>query len=170
MEPDKEVVDLSGACVAAVQNAVGVELDFTQDTLPVLDHYATLVGSPKTEVVSLLAPMCGAYFGEVLRRHLGDGRWIAPSADYSQWRLKFELCSLEINPIGVAVEVLTDSDAPDWGAVLWTDATERALVERALDVYGAVRALDYYTFGVRFEAVEQAHQALSRHTAGKRLN
>lgn len=170
MEQDNEVVDLAGACVAAVQNAIGVELDFTQDTLPVLDHYAALVESPRTEVISLLAPMCGAYFGEVLRRHLRDGRWITPSADHSKWSLRFGLCSLEINPIGVAVEVLTDADAPDWGAVLKTETTERALVERALDVYGEVRTLDYYTFGVRFEAVEQAHQALRRQAATKGLN
>ena len=160
MELPQEVIDLSGACVAAVQNAVGVELDFSQDTLPVLDHYASMVESPTDEVISLLSPMCGAYFGEVVRRHLQDGRWLCPEDDYSLWRLQFEQCVLEFNPIGTAVEVLLKADAAGWFAHLQSEPGNRATVARALEVYGSVRELDYYSFGVRFEAVEQAHGSL----------
>ena len=169
MESPKEVVELVGACVAAVRNAVDVELDFTQDTLPFLDHYAGLVDSPKNEIISLVGPMCGAYFGEVLRHHFGDGHWMTPAPEYPSWRLKFDLCSLMFNPVGIAVEVLAKADAAEWGAHLTTDVGERAVAEQALKVYGDVRDTDYYTFGVRFEAVEQVYLALTRQTA-KRLD
>jgi hypothetical protein len=170
MELPQEVIDLAGACVAAVQNAVGVELDFSQETLPVLDHYASMVDSPTDEIVSLIAPMCGAYFGEVVRRHLGDGRWLCPKDDYSQWRLRFEQCVLELNPIGTAVEVLLKDDAAGWFGHLQTEPRNRATVAQALEVYGSVRELDYYTFGVRFEAVEQAHLSLVHKATLERQN
>jgi hypothetical protein len=170
MEPQKAVAELSGACVVAVRNAVGVELDFTQDTLPVLDHYATLLDSPKDEVISLVAPMCGAYFGEVVRRHLGDGVWLCPEDDHSGWRLRFESCALGFNPIGTAIEVLLKDDAQGWYAHLQTETADQLTVQRALEVYGRVRELDYYTFGVRFEAIEQAHITLVQKTEHERLN
>lgn len=170
MELPQEVIELAGACVVAVQNAVGVELDFSQDTLPVLDHYASMVDSPTDEIISLISPMCGAYFGEVVRRHLGDGHWLCPKDDYTQWRLQFEQCVLELNPIGTAVEVLLKDDAAGWSAHLQTEPGNRATVAQALEVYGSVRELDYYSFGVRFEAVEQAHLSLVHKATLERQN
>jgi len=159
-------MDLTVACVTSVKNATGIELDLHQDTLPILDHYATLIDSPRDEIVSLVAPMSGAYFGELLVRLLDDGTWMIDSEDYADWRLHFERCSLSFNPIGIALEVFLGQDLPNWGAHLQTAIEDRARIERALQIYGDVRDRDYYTFSVRFEAIEQAYLGLLNNPAG----
>ena len=68
-EPNAETIlrELTAACQRSVQEAVGVPLDGTQDTLPILDHYLSEVPKDsKPEVLSLIAPMCGAYFGSLM--------------------------------------------------------------------------------------------------------
>ena len=166
MDTQPAITDLTVACVTSVKNATDLELDLTQDTLPILDHYAELVDSPRDEVVSLLAPMCGAYFGEVLRRHLEDGDWDCTSEEHKDWRLRFERCSLELNPIGVALEVLTGREAGGWGSHLQMAPPDRAKVDRALSVFGDVREDDFDRFSVRFEGVEQAYRALLNNPGG----
>ena len=166
METPDAVMDLTVACVTSVKNATGIELDLSQDTLPILDHYAELADAPRDEVVSLLGPMCGAYFGELIRREIGDGVWQIDPDDHAQWRMRFEGCSLTFNPIGVALEVLLGQDIPDWGAHLQTAADDRLRVKKALEVYGDVRDSDYYTFSVRYEAIEQAYRGLVNNPGG----
>jgi hypothetical protein len=165
METNTAVKDLTVACVTSVKNASGMELDLSQDTLPILDHYATLLDSPRDEIVSLMAPMCGAYFGELLVRELDDGRWVTDPEDYSAWRLRFDRCSLSFNPIGIALEVLLGQDIPEWGAQLQTAPEDQLRISNALQVYGDVRDRDYYTFTVRFEAIEQAYLGLLNNPA-----
>lgn len=166
METDDAVMDLTVACVTSAKNATGVELDLTQDTLPLLDYYAELAESPRDEVISLLAPMCGAYFGELIRRQLQDGTWQIDPDDHSNWRLSFDNCSLTFNPIGIALEVLLAEDVPDWGAHLQTSPEDQLRVKKALEVFGDVRDRDYYTFSVRFEAIEQAYLGLLNNPEG----
>ncbi|TFH31984.1 MAG: hypothetical protein E4H00_02395 [Myxococcales bacterium] len=166
METNTAVKDLTIACVTSVKNASRMELDLTQDTLPILDHYAELLDSPRDEIVSLMAPMCGAYFGELLVRELDDGQWMTDPEDYSEWRLRFERCSLSFNPIGIALEVLLGQDIPEWDAQLRTAPEDQLRISKALDVYGDVRDRDYYTFTVRFEAIEQAYLALLNNPGG----
>ncbi|MGB5285184.1 MAG: hypothetical protein WCB63_21060 [Polyangiales bacterium] len=160
METNNLVMDLTVACVTSVKNATGMDLDMTQETLPILDHYAGLVDYPRDELVSLLAPMSGAYLGELLRRQFEDGDWVTDPDDYTVWRLRFELCSLRFNPIGIALEVLLGQDLPNWGAELQTAPEDQLRIKRALEVYGDVRDRDYYTFSMRFEAIEQAYLSL----------
>jgi len=166
METTDALRDLTVACVTSVKNATGIVLDMTQDTLPILDHYAELLDSARDEIVSLLAPMSGAYFGELLRRQFEDGHWVTDADDYTGWRLKFERCSLTFNPLGIALEVLLGQDVPDWGAQLKTAPEDELRSKKALDVYGDVRDRDYYTFTVRFEAIEQAYLGLLNDPAG----
>src|SRR5512139_1481301 len=97
---DPAVLDLAGACVAAVRKVVGVELDFTPETLPLLDHYARSAQVENEGVLELVAPMCGAYFGEVVRRALGEARWHCPEGKPEEWRLEFDDCFLHFNPVG----------------------------------------------------------------------
>ncbi|HBQ16415.1 MAG TPA: hypothetical protein DEF51_36550, partial [Myxococcales bacterium] len=67
------VEDLALGAFRLVKEKLGFELDFTAETLPVLDQYLIDLrdedgGTPDEKVVALVAPCCGAYFGEVLRR------------------------------------------------------------------------------------------------------
>jgi len=166
METNTAVMDLSVACVTSVKNASGMELDLTQDTLPILDHYAGLIDSPRDEIASLMAPMSGAYFGEFLIRQLEDGQWVTDPEDYTSWRLRFDRCSLTFNPIGIALEVLLGQDVPDWGAHIQAAPQDELRVAKALEVFGDVRDRDYYTFTMRFEAIEQAYLSLLSNSAG----
>jgi hypothetical protein len=157
------IIDLVAACRLAVRQVTGVDLDFTQDTLPLLDHYVGQVGTSREEIVGLVAPMCGAYFGEVLRRTLAPARWEIPEgAEPSAYRLQFEPVFLELNPLGMALEAILQAPADGWGAHLEVRAADRALVESAVELFGDVRDDDYYRFGVRFEVVEQVVEALRR--------
>ncbi|MEM8609038.1 MAG: hypothetical protein AAGF92_18180 [Myxococcota bacterium] len=166
METDPRVMDLSIACVTSVKNATGMELDLTQDTLPVLDHYATMIESSREEVIGLLAPMCGAYFGELVRRHLGLGQWDGLDGAYEDWRLELAPTSLSFNPLGVALEVMLQAEASGWAAHLDVAPSDRKKVDEALAVYGAVREEDFFRFTVRFEGVEQAVQTLLNNPGG----
>ena len=70
--PPEAVRELAEACVGYVLGAVGVPLDYTPDTLPLLDHYLrTVPENAAGEVLALIAPAAGAYFGEVVRRTIG---------------------------------------------------------------------------------------------------
>src|SRR5262245_50506381 len=142
MEPPEHVVELANACVVAVANALKIELDFSQDTLPLLDHYVSQAKGPRDEILGLLAPMCGAYFGEVVRRALGSMRWHAPSDDYASYRLEHELVFLHVNPIGIALEAVLERDAEGYGANLGLLDKDRGDVARAVDLYGDVREVD----------------------------
>jgi hypothetical protein len=149
------ITDLAGACVAAVRNALGIELDFTQDTLPLLDHYASQANGPREEILGLVAPMCGAYFGEVLRRNVAEARWVAPDDEYALWRLEFEPCFLYVNPVGLAIEALTQRETAGIGTRLSVLDHDRKAVEAALERYGEVDEQDYFRLSIRYEVIEQ---------------
>lgn len=168
METEDAVMDLTVACVTSVKNATGLELDLTQDTLPILDHYAGLADSPRDEVVSLLAPICGAYFGELIRRQLRDGSWSIDPDDHAKWRLAFDRCSLSFNPIGIALEILLGQEIPQWGASLEVKPDEADRVRQALEVFGRVGEDAYYSFSIRYEAIEQAYLGLVNDPEGVR--
>ena len=153
--------DLAHTCVSAVQRALGIELDFTQDTLPILDHYVSMAQGTKAEVSELLAPMAGAYFGEVVRRSVGAARWHAPGTEYNAYRLEFENAFLHFNPLGMVVESILKAPAEGWMAHLQMLPQHRETVQASLEALGGVRDEDYFRLTVRFEAIEQVYLVLS---------
>lgn len=153
------VSELQDGCSRFVKQAVGIDLDGTQDTLPLLDHY--LRGVPKdapAEALDLVIPAAGAYFGEVLRRSLGDGVWVAPAADYDNWSLSFRSCSLHFNPVGIVHEVHQQDGT---AGVLHMSPADRRHAEARLKETGEVTGDDYYRLAVRFETIEQLYLMLS---------
>jgi hypothetical protein len=159
--PPDEVVELAGGCVASVERVLGVELDFTQDTLPLLDHYLQAVPEDASEeVLSLVGPMAGAYFGEVVRRHLPGARWHAPRGEHGEWRVEFDRCSLRFNPLGMAFEAIFEHEVEEWPGHLAMADADKQPVRDALEVLGEVEAADYYRLSVRFEAIEVAYNTL----------
>ncbi len=102
------VADAVSACQEYVKRSIGLDLDFTSDTLPLVDHYcltasAELVAKP--ELLPLLGQAVGAYFGAVVARTY-PSFWIAPSADAHTWRLCFTRMLLAFNPAGFAWDAL----------------------------------------------------------------
>jgi hypothetical protein len=158
--PD-EIAELAQGCVASVERVLGVELDYSQETLPLLDHYLRAVPEDASdEVLGLVGPMAGAYFGEVIRRHLPAAEWHAPPGEHQQWRLHFAGCSLHLNPVGMAFEAIFGEELVEWaGHLSMADADKRA-VRDALERLGEVEAEDYYRLAIRFEAIEVAYHTL----------
>jgi hypothetical protein len=152
-----EIRDWAEACRTFTKDALGLELDYTPETLPLLDHYVRTKAKPASdEVRELLTPPLGAYFGEVIRRSLDvDGvRWHAAGDDYRSYRLECDAFFLHFNPLGVALEVLTEEDAEGYGAHFQLLDEARATVEAALADSDSVSAEDYYTFTMRYETLE----------------
>lgn len=152
-----QIAEWAEACRSYVKEALGIELDYTPETLPILDHYVRSKAKPAAqEVRELLTPPLGAYFGEVVRRSLdADGvRWHAPGEQLEAHRLEFDAFFLCFNPLGVAVEVLMADDAEGFGAHFQLLDESRPAVEAALSESESVSADDYYTFTMRYETLE----------------
>lgn len=160
------VADLSDACVRFVQGTLGILLDFTPDTLPILDHYLLEARkTPRAEILQLIAPAAGAYFGEVVKASLGPCRWYLEGDGPESVRLEFERCFLGFNPIGAALEAVLGEEAPGYGAHLQVLPSEAALVRESLERTGDVRREDYYRLAVRFEVIEQIATLLTARMA-----
>lgn len=157
--PDS-VQELANGCVIAVQNAIGIELDFTPETLPLLDHYLREAAVNEDEVATLIAAMAGAYYGEVVRRTHRGARWRVDSA-HEGWRIEFETFYLSFNPLGVALESFVGEPAAGWGAELEMSQDDREVVQNALDRLGEIDADDYYRLAVRFEVLELTSSTLA---------
>jgi len=165
MTPGAEVPavieQLSDGCVRFVQQALNLPLDFTPETLPILDHYVRERGRDGREEISeLLAPATGAYFGEVVRRTMGYVRWHCPADDYDGFRLELEPFFLTFNPIGAAVEIIRQGQVAGPGAHFEVLDEARELLKETLNKHARVPTEDYYTFTMRYEVLEQVAEVL----------
>lgn len=139
------------ACVQYVQRATGVTLDFTPDTLPLLDHYLQGVREAKADVKGLVATTAGAYFGEVVRR-IYPSRWHSPEGEPDSWRVEFARCFLHFNPVGFAREAIEGGDVGD-GQGFGVNTADIPALEAGLAAYGEVTEGDYYLLTTRFEVL-----------------
>src|ERR1041385_1697832 len=72
-----EILELAENCRSFVFQAIGIELDYEAETLPILDEYvrrASTTVDDRPDAARLVAATAGAYYGEVVRRRL-DGFW-----------------------------------------------------------------------------------------------
>lgn len=158
-----EVLERAASCVRFVLATLKIEPDFTPETLPLVDHWlkeaAALESDAEEEVHALAAQAAGAYFGEVVRRRLDDGRWrLGP--DPSRWRLELGEVFLAFNPLGMAMEAVAGEPLDGWNAHLEVLPQDRGLLEQTLSRSGDVREDDYYRLAVRWEVIEQVVAAL----------
>lgn len=167
--PPIEIVELAEAARQYVLTAVGTELDYTPETLPLLDHYIRQSSEnvrERPELAELLTRSVGAYFGEVVRRAL-PCFWRLPSSDARSWQLCFEQVFLAFNPTAFAWDALfesADHDGPSSELVL--DREDREALELRLGALPPVSESEYWLLSTRFEVVEmaadQARLGLSR--------
>lgn len=157
------VVELALACVQYVQRSTGFELDFEPETLPVVDHYARQARhdlAARPELLHLIAPALGAYFGEVLRRHL-HGFWLVPSANYHDWQLCGRAAFLALNPIGVGYDALIGGEEHEGPrSALRLAPEDRERVRERFDLLPPVNEDEYFTLCTRLEVVEIAMEAV----------
>ena len=151
-----QVADLAESCVRFVKESLDLALDYTPETLPILDHYVReRVGGSEPEVTALIAHAAGAYFGEVVRRCVPGARWHATGSDYTDFRLEFDPFFLCFNPIGVAQEVIAVADVSGWGAHFQVLDDARTAVAQSLAAVEDAPPEDYYTFSMRLEVLQQ---------------
>jgi hypothetical protein len=166
------VEDLALGAFRLVKEKLAFELDFTPETLPVLDHFLRSLRDPDPSdtVVSLAGPCAGAYFGEVVRRSLPGLRWHCPSDDYRRWRLEGVNVFVALNPIGAALEAIYGEAVADFHAHLALLPEEQSIVEASLAHAGPVREDDFYRLAVRHEVLEQTLSVLGElaHRKGER--
>lgn len=151
------LVELCGSLTDFVQAAVGIRPDYTPETLPLVDHYIAEVRAnlaTRPEVLDLTAQAVGAYFGEVVRRHL-VGFWHVPSPNHHDWLLCGESAYFAVNPIGVGYEAVTgrsDHDGPT--AAIKLASEDRDAVAAKLSSLPPVPEDEYYTLSARLEVLE----------------
>lgn len=166
---------LAEGCVRFVKQAVGIELDGTPDTLPILDHYLTLArddeeARKRNEVLGLVATSAGAYFGEVVRRAAPSARWhLSDADDPSSWRIELDHVFLSFNPVGMAREAITEKSEEGWNAHVEVLAQDRNLIAETLERVGGVSEEDYFRLAIRWEVIEQSIAVLegAAHSRGE---
>ena len=109
--PPEQVRELAEACVRFVERAVGVKLDYSAETLPIVDHYLSQArgslasAASKPEAGALVAHAAGAYFGEVVRRR-HPSWWRLGGGDPSAWRIELEPVYLSFGPVELVADAL----------------------------------------------------------------
>jgi hypothetical protein len=171
LEPDW-IRELGFACRQYVWSKVKIELDGTPETLPVLDHYVSLIRGdlqkgPHAE--PLVTRAVAAYFGTVLAMGI-DGFWkVSSQSDESGWWICTRPVYLALNPVAVAYDVVAatvDHSGP--ASELQLDRLEYDFVMQRLARLPQLTEEEYFTFSARYEAVDIAVAALRerRHETG----
>ncbi len=161
--PPETIADYVSACLDYVRRALKMELDFTPETLPLLDHYAALSRETireRPELEPLIARAAGAYFGEVVRARLG-GFWRVPTMNVHDWAICSGVVFLWFNPIGIAYDALfsgTEHDGPR--SLLRVSPEDHEFLAQRLASLPPLPEDEYFLFSSRFEAIEVAIEAL----------
>jgi hypothetical protein len=159
--PPAPVAELAAACVRFVATRYGIPLDFTPETLSLVDQWVSDARSEmkeRPEVVDLVQGAAGAYFGEVVRRTFG-ATW-RTEGDYPGWRLLMSTVYCAFNPVGVAREALLLAEAEGWHAHFELDPGEREAIEARLAALPHVREGDFYAPSTRFDVMHITFDAL----------
>jgi hypothetical protein len=157
--PPGEIVELAEAAREYVVRALGVELDYRPETLPLLDHYVRQARDKvreRPELAELMTRSVGAYFGEVVRRTM-PSFWRVPSSDARDWQVCFEEVYLAFNPAAFAWDALhesTDHDGPSSELVL--DREDSEALEKRLADLPPVSEDEYWLLSTRLEVIEIA--------------
>ena len=118
-----------------------------------LDHYLSTVPSDKREILDLVAPMAGAYFGEVARRRLA-ARWSTPGLDPTSWTIELPEVPLSFSPVGMAAEAVTVGEVDGYDSAVRTGSMEEAVAEM-LERVPPLPEDQFYSLTGRLEALEQ---------------
>lgn len=154
------VLDFAEQAVRYVQAALAVQLGYDSETLPVIDHYLRSVPEDDAATAALVISTAGAYFGEVVRRHLG-GRWdIQDEAQPVSWRLLLS-SGLSFAPSGVVASVVVRHDElEDLEAGFDAPPRLKPVIEAALARMGEVTEEEYYSLCGRFDTLEHLDAVL----------
>jgi hypothetical protein len=156
----REIQEYASQAVDYVRRALGLELAYDSDTLPLLDHYLHTVPQDQPATLELVALTAGAYFGEVVRRRLG-GRWdmSTGASDALGWRMVLPT-GIHFSPAGFVAAAIIQDDLDDLDTALDAPPRTRPHLERALERMGDVTVEDYYSLCGRLDTLEHVHEVL----------
>jgi hypothetical protein len=157
------IVELCQQCVHYVQRTVGLTLDYSPETLPVVDHYLSLVRlniEERPALLNLVANAVGAYFGELVRQRI-NGFWLMPTQDVHDWSVCARSVFLRFNPIGVAHEAIAQADShPGPGAEFKLAREEQTLIAERLALIPQLPHEQYYLLSTRLETLDVVVETL----------
>ena len=134
-------------------------MDFTPETLPILDHYLRQtrdLAPHRPESLPLVTTAAGVYIGEVLRRRYACA-WVQDDDDDSLgWYLAFEDHELTVFPVAIAHIAIHGEDADREIETLRFKDDERDLVANHLADLPAVETEEYLSPSTRVEVVDIA--------------
>jgi hypothetical protein len=160
-DPPAPIAELAAACQRFVAARYGVLLDFTPETLSVLDQWlrdARAELEVRPEAAEVAESAAGAYLGEVIRRRFG-AEWFA-EGERSAWRLYLSTVYCAFNPVGMAREALLLGPAEGWHAHFELDPGEREAIEARLERLPAASDEEYYAPSTRFDVLSLVVEAL----------
>ena len=159
--PVREYCDM---LVSAVREAVDYGLDYSIETLPVVDHYVSLIqkdSQTRDEVVILVASMAGVYFGEVLKRRFGAEWHLHDTSDPFTWELFFTSCPLAIRPVHISYEIITRREDSAIDSSLRTAPARQKILYDYFESLGQVTEDEFFSFSGRTEILMAALDLLS---------
>lgn len=151
------VREYADQAVSYVQRALGIELEYDSNTLPVLDHYLRTVPDDQPAALQLVVATSGAYFGEVVRQRLG-GRWELADQEV-QWRVVLPT-GLNFSPAGFVAAAIARADLEDLDSEIAAPPRMLPYVQQALARMGEVSVDDYYSLCGRLDTLEHVHEVL----------
>jgi hypothetical protein len=172
MATPPEVQPFVEAARRYVERALSVPLDGSEESLAYVDHYvAQTVGSHEgerplgPELLALVAPALGAYFGEVAIARYG-GRWVIEGADPVGWRVELGPApsdagagsgpALRFFPVGMAAEALRGGEVEGYDAGFTTREDLMGPLLQALEAAPPVDEAYYYSLTGRLETLGYA--------------
>jgi hypothetical protein len=157
-EAPPQIAELATRAVDYVKRAVGLELAYDSDTLPLLDHYLRSVPVDQPATVELVAITAGAYFGEVIRRLIG-GRWDVTSDKPVEWRMNLPT-GINFAPAWLVASVIIQDELDDLDTEIDAPPRMRPFLAQALERMGEVSIDDYYSLCGRLDTLEHLHEVL----------
>jgi hypothetical protein len=151
------VREYADQAVAYVQRALGVKLEYDSNTLPVLDHYLRNVPGDQPAALQLVVATSGAYFGEVVRKHLG-GRWEIAGKEV-EWRVVLPT-GINFSPAGFVAAAIARADLDDLDSEIAAPPRMVPYLQQTLARMGEVSVDDYYSLCGRLDTLEHVHEVL----------
>jgi hypothetical protein len=173
MSPPPAVKNFIDAAQRFVERAIHVRLDGSEASLAFVDHYIAETrrgGAIKDDVLALIAPAIGAYFGELaIGRFGGAWRIEREGDDPAAWRVELAgAAPLTFSPVGKAAAALRGEEVDGYDASFATSDELLAPLGEALAATPPVDERYFYSLTGRLETLECALDILAELMRRKR--
>ncbi len=144
-----DIEEYAKQAIVYVRNATSVDLDYTHETLPLLDHVLTNASNERESVQELMAETAAAYFGKVLVKAF-DGTW---DTDGEVANVSIPP-GITVTPLAMAWAAITKSDSgPNHAYSLEIASGYKAAAKELLAAMAPQTEEVYYSLGGRFDAL-----------------